>query len=130
METALLPLAVSVPWRVVMGCSGQGQVLRRAGAGGDRSGGALTAPGREQISGLVGRRVRFLDLPEDQFRAMLLEDGDFGDAASIETEVLCHLRAWLESQRAAFDRPRRLQHRLIALLLLRYGRYALAAVSS
>ncbi len=82
----------------------------------------------QQISGLVGRRVRFLVLPEDQFRAMLLEDGD---AASIETEVLCHLRAWLESQRAAFDRPRRLQHRLIALLLLlRYGRYALAAVSS
>lgn len=182
METALLPLAVSVPWRVVMGCSGQGQVgfvalddvarmaalvlSADAAAASGFDGQELVVTGPEalslpqvcqQISGLVGRRVRFLDLPEDQFRAMLLEDGDFGDAASIETEVLCHLRAWrrggaavvtdtvervsgrpaltvaawLESQRAAFDRPRRLQDRLIALLLrLRYGRYALAAVSS
>ena len=181
METALLPLAVSVPWGVVMGCSGQGQVgfvalrdvarvaalvLGTDAAARDFVGQELVLTGPEalslpqvcqRISALVGRHVRYLDLPEDQFRAMLLEDGGFGDAASLETEVLCHLRAWrrggaavvtdtvervggcpaltvaawLESQRVAFDRPRRLRDRLMAVpLRLRYGRYALAAVGS
>lgn len=69
-------LAVSVPWREVMGCSGQGQV------GFDGQELVVTGPEAlslpqvcEQISGLVGRRVRFLDRPEDQFRSMLVEEG-------------------------------------------------------
>lgn len=179
METALLPLAVSVPWRVVMGCSGLGRVgfvalddvvrvaavvLSAEGAAARAfDGQELVVTGPEalslpevcqQISALVGRRVRFLDLPEDRFRAMLLDDGDFGTAEQVETEVLCHLRAWrrggavrvtdtverisgrpavtvaawLEGQRATFARPRRLQDRLIGpLLRFRYGRFALEA---
>lgn len=47
-----------------------------------------------RLSALTGRPVRFLDLPEESFRAMLLEEGSYGDPEQLVTEVLCHLRAW------------------------------------
>jgi uncharacterized protein YbjT (DUF2867 family) len=170
METSLLPLAVSVPWGVVLGCSGHGRVgfvaledVARVAAAvladpgpGRFDGQELVVTGPEalsmpevcaRLSALTGRPVRFLDLPEESFRAMLLEEGGFGDPARLETEVLCHLRAWrrggadlvtttvasvvgrealtvahwLEGQRAVFAPPRglrqRLQDRLMGLLL-------------
>lgn len=172
METALLPQAVSVPWGVVMGCSGEGRVgfvalddvVRVAAtvlAGGGFEGEELVVTGPEALSMPqvcrllsleLGRPVRFLDLPEERLAALLLEDGSYGSAEQVETEVLCHLRAWrrggaaivtdtvarvsgrqplsvaawLQEQRAVFARPRRVQDHLIGpLLRLRFGRFAL-----
>ncbi|MEB3263080.1 MAG: NAD(P)H-binding protein [Synechococcus sp.] len=117
METSLLPLAVSVPWGVVMGCSGHGRVgfvaledVARVAAAvltgpgpGRFDGQELVVTGPEalsmpevciRLSALTGRPMRFLDLPEESFQAMLLEEGSYGDPDRLETEVLCHLRAW------------------------------------
>jgi len=117
METALLPLAATASWGVVMGCNGQGRVGFVALADVARVAAAvLTDPDPqrfdsqdlvvtgpealslpevcERLSALKGQRVEFFDLPEERFGAMLEEDGSFGDRDQIETEVLCHLRAW------------------------------------
>lgn len=172
METALLPLADTVPWGGVMGSSGQGRVgfialadVARVAARvieqGSHGGEELVVTGPEALSlpqvcqllgQELGRRLRFLDLPEAQLQRLLLSDGSFGDAAQIETEVLCHLRAWrrggaervtdtveqvtgtpaqtaagwLQEHREAFGRRRRVSDRLLGLLMrLRFGRFRL-----
>jgi uncharacterized protein YbjT (DUF2867 family) len=173
METALLPQASTVPWGLVFGMSGQGRIglvalddVARVAAAALTTDGfdgqELVVTGPEALSmpqvcsllsAELGRPVRFLDLPEDRFTAMLIRDGSYGDLNRLETEVLCHLRAWrrdganrvtdtvqrvtgqppmglarwLQVHRDAFDQAPGFGGRLMGLLArLQYGRYVLA----
>jgi len=47
------------------------------------------------FSKVLGRKIRYYDMPEDEFAKMMLEHGGM-TAEELEIGVLCHLRAWCD----------------------------------
>jgi len=117
METSLLAYAELLKFDCVMGMSGEGKVglvaaedvalATRAVVLGDGHEGhnyELTGPEALSLYGVcsvfsqvLGRRIHYYDMPEDEFAAMMLEHGEM-TAEQLEINVLCHLRAWREGK--------------------------------
>lgn len=49
---------------------------------------------------MLGLDLDYQDLSEADYSELLLEFGIFPDQESLETNVLCHLRAWKEGRAA------------------------------
>ena len=118
METALGGCAATVGMGCVLGISGDGKnalvanrdVARVArevilGSGHEGQDYKITGPQRldmadicSAISGQIGRRIAYYDLPEAEFTAMMLKNGEIKDPAVLEEMVICHLRAWKEGR--------------------------------
>ncbi|NQU37881.1 MAG: NAD(P)H-binding protein, partial [Actinobacteria bacterium] len=115
METSLLGFAGTVKMDAIFGMSGHGKVgfvaledIARAtatvikqGLGGNGDNFLLTGPRAidlyevaEAMSTAVGRDVTYYDMPEEAFANVLLQEKIYPDRDSLETNVLCHLRAW------------------------------------
>jgi len=47
----------------------------------------------ERFSRVLGRTITYLDLPEDEFRRILVEEAGFSEE-TVEIDVLCHFRAY------------------------------------
>jgi len=117
METSLLSYAELLKFDCIMGMSGDGKVglvaaedvalATRAVVLGDGHEGRdyeLTGPQSlslhdvcDVFSRVLGRKIRYYDMPEDEFAAMMLEHGDM-TAEELEINVLCHLRAWRDGR--------------------------------
>jgi uncharacterized protein YbjT (DUF2867 family) len=117
METSLLAYAELLKFDCVMGMSGEGKVglvaaedvalATRAVVLSDGHEGQnyeLTGPAALSLYGVcnvfsqvLGRRIHYYDMPEDEFAAMMLEHGDM-TAEELEIGVLCHLRAWRDGK--------------------------------
>jgi uncharacterized protein YbjT (DUF2867 family) len=117
METSLLSYAELLKFDCIMGMSGDGKVglvaaedvalATRAVVLGDGHEGhnyELTGPASLSLydvchvfSQVLGRKIRYYDMPEDEFAAMMLEHGDM-TAEELEIGVLCHLRAWRDGR--------------------------------
>jgi uncharacterized protein YbjT (DUF2867 family) len=117
METSLLGYAELLKFDCIMGMSGDGKVglvaaedvalATRAVILGDGHEGRnyeLTGPQSLSLydvcgvfSQVLGRRIRYYDMPEDEFAAMMLEHGGM-TAEELEINVLCHLRAWRDGK--------------------------------
>ncbi|MEZ5115855.1 MAG: NmrA family NAD(P)-binding protein [Candidatus Nanopelagicales bacterium] len=118
LETSLLPYAQAIAAGELMGMSGDGRIgfvavddVARATAAiltGEPDTGhnhLLTGPAAvtmaevaAAMSEALGRPVAYDDMTEDDFAAMLLSYGVAPDRQSLETTVLCHLRAWREGR--------------------------------
>jgi uncharacterized protein YbjT (DUF2867 family) len=164
METSLEPLAAQVPTGVVVGMSGDGRVgfvalddvadvLAAIVTGEGHAGEDYRCTGPAALdlptvvgvlATVVGHEVEYLDLPEERFAELLLEQGGYADRVALERQVLRRLRAWrdgrvdlvtdtvqrvlgrpamtvaewLASRRARFARPRSLTDRLTGVALL------------
>ena len=114
METSLLPYAGTIEDDAIFGMSGDGRIglvaladVARVGADmlcrDDVDGQNFVCTGPAAVtmaevcaafSDVLGRTVRFYDLPEKELAALLMQHGGFADEQTLETEVLCHLRAW------------------------------------
>jgi len=47
---------------------------------------------------VLGKKIEYIDLPEDEFADMMLKHGGYTDRGELEINVLCHLRAWREGK--------------------------------
>ena len=117
METSLLGYAEPLKFDCIMGMSGHGKVglvaaedvalATRAVILGDGHEGQnyeLTGPAAlnlydvcDVFSRVLGRKIRYYDMPEDEFAKMMLEQGGM-TAEELEIGVLCHLRAWRDGE--------------------------------
>ena len=117
METSLLAYAELLKFDCVIGMSGEGKVglvaaedvalATRAVILGDGHEGQnyeLTGPAAlslhdvcDVFSQVLGRKIRYYDMPEHEFAALMLEHGGM-TAEELEIGVLCHLRAWREGK--------------------------------
>jgi uncharacterized protein YbjT (DUF2867 family) len=117
METSLLGYAELLKFDCIMGMSGDGKVnlvaaedvalAARAVILGDGHEGQnyeLTGPAAlslydvcDVFSQVLGRKIRYYDMPEDEFAKMMLEHGGM-TAEELEIGVLCHLRAWRDGK--------------------------------
>lgn len=50
------------------------------------------------LSEALGRKITYLDIPEDDFAQMLVEQAGYADRQAVEIGVLCHFRAWKEGR--------------------------------
>jgi len=170
METSLLPYAGTIEDDAVFGMSGEGRigmvaladvaavgadVLCRDDTDGQEfvcTGPAAVTMGQvcEAFSEVLDRTIHYYDLPEAELAKLLLEHGGYSDAQALDTEVLCHFRAWarggadvvtdtveqvtgrpaqdvrswIEENRAAFDAKPGVKGRMLAWLMhLQYGKY-------
>jgi len=114
METSLDSLVDQLPLGVIMGMSGTGKVgmvalrdVARATAvvattdGHEGKNYELTGPtafdmaeAAAAYSKVLDRKIEYIDLPEAEFAKMLLDYAGYTDPVALETNVLCHLRAW------------------------------------
>ncbi|MBM3662215.1 MAG: hypothetical protein FJW94_04880 [Actinobacteria bacterium] len=118
METSLAPIAAQLPMGMFFGMSGGGKVglvaledVARVMAevvltdGHEGQNYLCTGPAAVDMtqvaaafSEVLGREIRYEDLPEDDFADLLLEHAGYSDRAELEVTVLCHLRAWKEGR--------------------------------
>ncbi len=118
METSLKEFEEQLPMGVLLGVSGYGKVglvalddVARVMAtvvttsGHEGKNYECTGPAAVDMSELaaaysqiLGRKITYIDLPEDDFAQMLLDHADFHSREELETAVLCHLRAWGENR--------------------------------
>jgi uncharacterized protein YbjT (DUF2867 family) len=118
METSLESLKQQLPMGMFLGMSGQGKVGLVALADvarvmatvvmtDDHAGMNYVCTGPEAVdmaqvaaafSHELGRKIEYIDLPEGEFADMLMQHGGFTDRDNLETNVLCHLRAWKEGR--------------------------------
>lgn len=116
METSLNSFADQIPMGVVMGMSGHGRiglvalvdvarVLAAVVITDGHEGQDYRCTGPEaldmpsvvaQFADVLDRSIEYVDLPEDEFAKMMLEHAGYTDRQALDTEVLCHLRAWRE----------------------------------
>ncbi len=115
METSLLGYADSVKIDSIFGISGHGKVglvalddvalvtatVIEKGLGGSGQEYLITGPVAidlfevaAAVSAQVDRTVTYYDMSEDDFAGLLLEEHVYPDRDALETNVLCHLRAW------------------------------------
>lgn len=114
METSLLPYAGTIENDAVFGMSGDGRIGMVALADVTRVGADIlcrddtvgkeyvcTGPAAvtmaevcEAFSEVLGRTIHFYNLPEKELAALLMKHGGFSDEQTLDTEVLCHFRAW------------------------------------
>ncbi len=120
METSLLPFKTQLPNGSIVGMSGDGKVgfvaledVARViaavvlGEGHESKNYECTGPRAETMADVVadfaavlGLDLDYQDLSEADYSELLLEFGIFPDQESLETNVLCHLRAWKEGRAA------------------------------
>ncbi len=118
METSLKEFEEQLPMGVLLGVSGYGKVglvalddVARVMAtvvttsGHEGKNYECTGPAAVDMSELaaaysqiLGRKITYIDLPEDDFAQMLLDHAGFHSRDELETAVLCHLRAWGENR--------------------------------
>ena len=118
METSLKEFEEQLPMGVLLGVSGYGKVglvalddVARVMAtvattsGHEGKNYECTGPAAVDMSELaaaysqtLGRKITYIDLPEDDFAQMLLDHAGFHSREEVETAVLCHLRAWGENR--------------------------------
>ena len=115
METGMLGFADSIRYmRAIYGISGHGKVcmvalkdIAEATAflmtteGHEGKNYELTGPEAldlfetaDRFSRVLGKRIRYVDLPEEKFLRFLMKYNRQATAEQLELEVLCHLRAW------------------------------------
>lgn len=117
METSLLVFAETMKFDCLLGMSGDGKVGLVAaedvalatrtvilGDGHEGQDYALTGPAAvslydvaDAFSRVLGRRIRYYDMTEDEFARMMLEHVGMSPE-QLEIGVLCHLRAWREGK--------------------------------
>jgi uncharacterized protein YbjT (DUF2867 family) len=118
METSLLPCAQVAKMDCIMGISGRGRVglvalgdvtaVTRAvllGEGHEGRNYECTGPAAlsmydvaKELSSLLGRRIAYYDLSEQEFVKNLLRADPRATRDSLEMGVLCHLRAWRDGR--------------------------------
>lgn len=114
METSLLPYAQAIKYDAIFGISGHGKVgfvaladvarataAALAGGGGNHLDVLLTGPQAvdmfevaDAFSEVLGRKITYYDMTEDDFSSMMIGQGIYPDQATLEINVLCHYRAW------------------------------------
>lgn len=115
METSLAPMTESVKYmRAIYGISGHGKVclvalkdiaeataLLMTTDGHEGKNYELSGPEAidlyeiaERYTGILGRKIIYVDLSEEQFAKMLTKFDKTLTPERLEVEVLCHLRAW------------------------------------
>jgi uncharacterized protein YbjT (DUF2867 family) len=170
METSLLPYAGTIENDAIFGMSGDGRIglvaladVARVGAdvlcSDDTDGQEFVCTGPEAVtmaqvcaafSEVLDRTIHYYDLPEADLAKLLLEHGGYTDPQQLDTEVLCHFRAWarggadvvtdtvhavtgqapqdvrswIEDHRGDFDAKPGVKDRMLAWLMhLQFGKY-------
>ena len=118
METSLIPYKESIAMGEISGISGTGRIGMVAlsdvaaalaavatGNGHDGENYELTGPAAvtlddvaEAFTKVLGQPVNYVDMPEQSFAQMLMDYADFTSAEEVETQIMCHLRAWKEGR--------------------------------
>lgn len=170
METSLLPYTGTIENDAIFGMSGDGRIglvaladVARVGADvlcrNDTDGQEFVCTGPEAVtmaqvcaafSEVLDRTIHYYNLPEVDLAKLLLEHGGFTNEQVLETEVLCHFRAWarggadivtgtveqvtgrapqgvrswIEANHSLFDAKPGVKDRMLAWLMhLQYGKY-------